>query len=141
MSSEPSFARSISADSWITADEVPDPKVLPTIPGWKILVRPVSIKTKTPGGIILPPTFHEDVRYLTTVGRVVVVGDAAYSDKKYNGKPWCKVGDYVTYGKLEGKKLVYKGVQMILMYEDDIDMVVANPTDIDTSKTLTPQVE
>ena len=42
-------------DLWITdAEEKADPKVLPELPGFNLLIRPVSIKSETKGGILLP---------------------------------------------------------------------------------------
>ena len=38
----------------ITNEEIKDPTPLPTIPNYRILVRPVSIRATTKGGIILP---------------------------------------------------------------------------------------
>ena len=69
------MGRSIKNDMWITKEEVPNPDVLPELPGYHILVRPVSIKSETKGGIILPDSTKEDMAYLTTVGQVVAVGD------------------------------------------------------------------
>ena len=40
--------------------------------GYLILVRPVSIKSETKGGIILPDSTKEDIAY-TTVGQVVAL--------------------------------------------------------------------
>ena len=41
------MGRSIKNDMWITKEEVPNPDVLPELPGYHILVRPVSIKSET----------------------------------------------------------------------------------------------
>ena len=60
-----------SNDEWITNKESPDPDVLPNIPGYHVLIRPVAIREKTKGGILLPSKFKDDAQYLTTVGRVV----------------------------------------------------------------------
>ena len=62
-------------DDWITGKESPDPKVLPNIPGYHILIRPVAIREKTKGGILLPDKFKDDAKYLTTLGRVLKVGE------------------------------------------------------------------
>ena len=69
-------------DDWITNEDIPDPEVLPKIPGYNILVRPVSIKSETKGGLILPDSVKDDMAYLTTVGRVLSVGDLAYADEQ-----------------------------------------------------------
>ena len=123
-------------DEWITEENVEDPSPLPEIPGYHILVRPVSVKQATKGGIILPDSTKSDMAYLTTVGRVVKVGNLAYKDDKFDGKPWCKEGDYVCYGKHTGDKFLYKGVQLLLLFDDAIKMVVKDAKDLDPTFNL-----
>ena len=133
----PSLAGAIPNDSWITKDDVPDPEVLPELPGYHVLVRPVTIKAETKGGIILPEKARDDIAYLTTVGRVLKVGELAYEDKeKFLGGAWCRVGDYVCYQKLTGTKFVYKGIKLLLLFDDQIIMKVDNPEDLDTTLVL-----
>jgi co-chaperonin GroES (HSP10) len=124
-------------ENWITGDEVPDPNPLPMVVGWKLLIRPVAIKTITKGGILLPDQYKDDVQYLTTVGRVLAMGPQAYQHEDFkvgkNGppQPWCAVGDYVCYGKFAGTKFVYKGVKLLLVEDRMVDMVVPDPASID----------
>jgi co-chaperonin GroES (HSP10) len=122
---------------WIEDEDVADPDVLPNLNGYHILVRPMSVKKKTKTGIILPDRTVDDISYLTTVGKVLSVGDVAYRDeKKFPNGPWCKVGDYVCYGKHTGIKMKYKGIKLILMYDDQVMMTVDDPSDLDTSFNL-----
>jgi co-chaperonin GroES (HSP10) len=123
-------------DEWITEENVEDPSPLPEIPGYHILVRPVSVKQATKGGIILPDSTKSDMAYLTTVGRVLKIGNLAYQDSKFDGKPWCKEGDYVCYGKHTGDKFLYKGVQLLLLFDDAIKMVVKDAKDLDPTFNL-----
>ena len=53
---QPALSKSIKNDQWISGEEeeVKDPTPLPSIPGFNVLIRPVSIKAKTKGGILLP---------------------------------------------------------------------------------------
>ena len=133
----PSLAGAMPNDTWITENEVPDPEVLPELPGYHVLVRPVSIKAKTKGGIILPEQARDDIAYLTTVGRVLKVGTLAYEDKdKFLGGAWCKEGDYVCYQKLSGTKFVYKGVKLLLLFDDQVLMKIDSPEDLDTTIVL-----
>ena len=133
----PSLAGAMPNDTWITENEVPDPEVLPELPGYHVLVRPVTIKAETKGGIILPEKSRDDIAYLTTVGRVLKVGELAYEDKeKFLGGAWCRVGDYVCYQKLTGTKFVYKGVKLLLLFDDQVIMKVDNPEDLDTTLVL-----
>lgn len=130
---------------WVTSVETPDPNPLPSITGWNVLVRPVPISEehefKSGGKIILPSTLTEDVKFLTNVGQVKAMGPACFRDPnlkpddkgyphgRYLG-PWCKVGDYVVWGKHQGVKLVIKGVAFVLLQDELILMTLENPTDI-----------
>ena len=133
------MGKSVKNDLWITdPEEVEDPEVLPELPGFHVLIRPVSVKNQTKGGILLPDSTKEDMSYLTTVGKVIVLGDLAYMDKdKFPTGAWCNVGDYVCYGKHTGTKLLYKGVRFILLFDDQINMKVGDPKDLDPTFNLT----
>ena len=136
---QPALTQAIKNDQWISGEEteVSDPSPLPIIPGFHILIRPVSIKTKTKGGILLPDSTKDDMAYLTTVGKVLAVGDLAYQDTtKFGNGPWCTVGDYVCYGKHTGVKMVYKRVKLILLFDDQIMLKVENPKDLDPTFNL-----
>jgi len=135
---QPSMGRATKNNEWITDDTVADPDVLPHIPGFHILVRPISIKEKTKGGLLLPDSVRDDIAYLTTVGKVLVIGDDAYVDEdKFPNGPWCEAGDYVCYGKHTGQKFFYKGIKLLLLYDDQISMVVEDPKDLDPTYNLT----
>ena len=130
--------KSILNDAWNTNEETPDPEVLPIVPGYHLLIRPVSVKQETKGGIILPDSTKEDIAYLTTVGKVLVIGDDAYMDEdKFPNGPWCEAGNYVCYGKHTGQKFFYKGIKLLLLYDDQISMVVEDPKDLDPTYNLT----
>ena len=132
------LGNSIKNDLWITDPiEQPDPDVLPSLPGFHVLVRPVSVKSLTKGGIIIPDSTKEDMAYLTTIGKVLSLGDLAYGDRdKFPKGSWCKEGDYVCYGKHTGTKLFYKGVRLILLFDDQIMLRVENPADLDPTFNL-----
>ena len=129
----------VKNDLWITdIEEAPDPSPLPELPGYHVLVRPISVKSQTKGGIFIPDSTKDDMSYLTTVGKVIALGDLAYAEKdKFPNGPWCKVGDYVCYGKHTGTKMFYKGVRLILLFDDQIVMRVEDPKDLDPTFNLT----
>lgn len=129
--------KSILNDAWNTNEETPDPEVLPVVPGYHLLVRPVSVKQETKGGIILPDSTKDDIAYLTTVGKVLVVGNDAYKDtNRYPNGAWCKEGDYVCYGKHSGQKFFYKGMKLLLLTDDQISMIVEDPKELDPTFNL-----
>lgn len=110
---------------------------LPDLPGYHVLIRPVSIKEKTKGGIILPDKAIDDIAYLTTVGKVLKLGTLAYQDKeKFPAGAWCNVDDYVCYGKHTGQKFVYKGLKLLLLFDDQIIMKIKSPNLIDPTYNL-----
>ena len=136
---QPALSKAIKNDQWISGkeEEVKDPSPLPTIPGFHVLIRPVSIKEKTKGGIILPDSSVDDMAYLTTVGKVLAVGDLAYKDEnKFPSGAWCNPGDYVCYGKHAGVKMLYRGVKLILLFDDQVMLKVDNPKDLDPTFNL-----
>ena len=132
------MGNALKNDRWISdIEEVDDPKPLPELPGFHILVRPVSVKSKTKGGIFIPDSTKDDMAYLTTVGRVIVMGEISYADKsKFPNGPWCEVGDYVCYGKHSGSKLFYQGQRCILLFDDQILMTVDSPKHLDPTYNL-----
>ena len=113
------------------------PDILPELPGFHVLVRPVSVKEKTKGGILIPNSTKEDMSYLTTVGKVIKIGNLAYNDTdKFPKGPWCKEGDYICYAKHAGQKIQYKEVKMILLYDDQVIMKVQDPKYLDPTFNL-----
>ena len=56
---------------------------------------------------------------------------------KFPNGQWCKENDYVAYGRHVGHKFVYKGVRLILLFDDQIIMQVEDPTYLDTMFNLT----
>jgi len=133
----PHLGKGMTNDTWVTEGDINDPKELPHIPGFHLLIRPVSVKEKSKGGIIIPDKLKDDIAYLTTVGRVLKVGDLAYADTdKFPKGAWCKEGDFVCYGKLTGTKFVYQGIKMLLIFDDQVLMTVKDPTILDTTINL-----
>lgn len=122
---------------WITNNEHPDPEVLPVIHGWNIAIRPVPIRETTEGGIFMPESAREDIKYLTNVGRVIAMGPLCYADKeKFGPTPWVKVGDYVTFPRFGGQRFVYKGIRMVLIEDTAMLFTVDNPADVDPNHNL-----
>lgn len=125
---------SISNDQFISDDDVPDPTPLPRIPGVGILVRPVPVRRKTAGGILLPDTVRADRDYLNTVGRVLAIGELAFKDEAvYKTGAWVKPGDYVVYAKFAGQKLWWKGVKLLIVKAPAIELVVDKPEYLDSN--------
>ncbi len=70
------LGKSIKNDMWITEPiEQPDPDVLPALPGFHVLIRPVSVKSLTKGGIIIAQETLDRAHVATQVGYVLKMGD------------------------------------------------------------------
>jgi len=132
------MGNALKNDEWIDIeDEVSDPTNLPELPGFHVLVRPVSVKSKTKGGIFIPDSTKDDMSYLTTVGKVIALGELAYKDvDKFPNGGWCNIGDYVCYGKHAGTKLYYQNVKLLLLFDDQVIMRVSDPKDLDPTFNL-----
>ena len=73
--------------------------------GYRILVLPDEIETKTASGIIVSVGTQEMREQLAQVdGVVVAMGDTCFNNEP---SPWCKVGDRVIFGKYSG--IIRKG--------------------------------
>jgi co-chaperonin GroES (HSP10) len=89
--------------------------------GHKILVKPRPVETKSKSGIILVKD-ENAYREATTEGTVVAIGPTAYK-KVDDGTPWCKVGDYITFGKYAGALVVDEETDDKYVVIHDIDVV------------------
>ena len=55
-----------------------------------------------------------------------------YKDRtKFPTGEWCGEGDFVAYGRHIGHKFIYKGIRLLLLFDDQIIMRVQNPEDLD----------
>lgn len=134
ISARSSMDAAVPNGEWLTDGEVPDPSPLPRIPGVGILVRPVPLRRKSAGGIIIPDSVREDREYLNTVGKVLALGELAFKDEEiYKTGPWVKPGDYVVYTKFAGQKLWWKGVKLLIIKAPSIELVVDKPEYLDTN--------
>ena len=122
------LGNAIKNDMWITEDEIKDPKPLPELPGYHILVRPISIKGVTKGGIVLPDSTRDDMAYLTTVGKVLAIGELAYQDEiKFPNGEWCKEGDFVITRAYAGTRIKIHGKEFRIINDDTVEAVVDDP--------------
>lgn len=123
-------AKSKPNEQWIDADDVKDPKRLPRHGGLTTLVRPVAIRAKV-GNILLPETFREAAGTLVNVARVLSISGYTKEHSDYYKDLQWKVGDYVVFGKYAGIKLKFQGVKLILLNDDDVKLLVDDPSDLD----------
>ncbi len=125
---------SVPNDMWISSEDVPDPSPLPRVPGVGILIRPVPVRQKSAGGILIPDSVRAERDYLNTVGRVLALGELAFKDEEiYKNGAWVKPGDHVVYAKFAGQKFWWKGVKLILVKASAIELVVDRPEYLDSN--------
>ena len=113
-----------SNETWATDNEIPTPKKVPQPVGYRILLRPRGVVEKTKGGIILTETNKDSQSYLNSVGQIIAMGAECYSDRK---RPWCKVGDWVIFGRYAGARVSVQNVKMVLLNDDEIIATMENP--------------
>ncbi len=94
---------------------------IPDVTGWRILVIPLEVISKTAGGIVISEETQQKEQLIVTVGRVLQLGPKAYS-RPDMGDPWCAEGDLVGYGKYAGKKMHYKGIPLVILNDDEVLM-------------------
>ena len=121
-------AKSATNMTWFTEDSVPDPAPGElSVQGWKILVRPIPNAPKTKGGILIPDSTLDQIDLIRSVGRVLAVGPRAYTREDMGNEPWCKVGDFVLYGRYAGAKISYGGVKLLFINDDEVITTIKDP--------------
>ena len=114
-----------------------DIEKVPQPTGYRLVLFPLKLEGKTAGGVLLTDTAIEQASIATNICKVIAVGPDAYQDKdKFPKGEWCKKGDYVCYGKHSGQKIKYKGIRLILLFDDQIIMRVEHPKDLDPTFNL-----
>ena len=104
--------------------DTPTPTKVPQPVGYRILIRPLPAAEKTKGGIILTDRNKEDQAYLNSVGQVIAMGSECYSDRK---KPWCKINDWVVFGRYAGAKISVQKVKMVIVNDDEVLGTLESP--------------
>ena len=114
----------IHNDIWATDNSIPTPEKVPQPAGYRILIRPRGVIEKTKGGIILTDSSKDSQSYLNSVGQIIAMGSECYSDRK---QPWCKVDDWVIFGRYAGARISVQKVKMLLLNDDEIIATLENP--------------
>lgn len=134
--------------TWVTPEDTPDPKLPKVVHGWNLLIRPVdpekefkSSSSTAIKGIIIPDSVISDVNAINNVGQVKAMGPLCFRDPNVKPgepgyphgrylQPWCKVGDYVVWGKHQGTKVTIKGVTYVVLQDELILFTLEDPSDI-----------
>lgn len=104
---------------------------LPQPKGYRILVKPLTIKDKTDGGIYRPDDLIAKEEVAAVVALVVRLGPDCYKDKKRFSEPWCKEGDFITFRPYSGTRMKILGHEFRIIYDDTVESVVEDPRGIE----------
>ena len=103
---------------------------LPEPVGYRLLVLPFTPKEKTKGGILFSQEQLDKARIDTTCGYVLKMGDLAYKDKEKFEKPWCKIGDWVMFGRYGGSRLPIEGGEVRILNDDEVLGTIGDPESV-----------
>ncbi|MCB9843093.1 MAG: co-chaperone GroES [Phycisphaeraceae bacterium] len=82
----------------------------------RVLVKPVERESKTDSGIYLPESSKER----PVQGKVIAVGPGKLLDNGKRAELGIKKGDTVVYGKYAGSEVEIKGVDHLILRENEI---------------------
>ena len=106
-------------------EKVPNPV------GWRIVLFPLKLESKTKGGLILTDETVEQSQVTTNICKVLKTGPECYKDKeKFPTGPWCKEGDWVLITRYAGSRIRIDGGELRIINDDEILAVVNDPRDI-----------
>ena len=104
---------------------------LPQPTGWRVLVMPYQGKSKTASGLHIPDEVRERETVATVVAYVLKLGPLAYKDKdKFEGKPWCKEGQWVCIGRYSGSRFKIEGGEVRILNDDEVIATLLEPDDV-----------
>ena len=99
--------------------------------GWRIVLFPLKLESKTKGGLYLTDDTVEQSQITTNICKVLKVGSDAYKDKeRYPDGPWCKEGDWDLITRYAGSRIRIDGGELRIINDDEILAVVDDPRDI-----------
>jgi len=92
--------------------------------GYRLMIRPDEIETKSEGGIVLVQDERLE-RAASQTGVVVSVGDIAWEAFGPNGtgKPWAKVGDKILFSKHAMRLVQHPETKELLGVLQDEDVI------------------
>lgn len=109
-------------------DAIPEPT------GWRMLVKPYEVETKTASGLILIDESKQYADAATYIGQVVRMGPDCYRGEKF-AEPWCQVGDWVMFARHVGLAIEVKQAdgavaKYRMINDDDVRARVEDPSRI-----------
>lgn len=91
---------------------------------------PVLLSNGEQAVIELPDMVTAHDKHKSYVGLVVAQGSECYTGERFKHGPWCKVGDWVVFGRHDGPHFLYKDIPFAMIPDDKVYMVIENPEDV-----------
>ena len=117
-----------------TKRKVREKKEVEKIPhptGFRLVILPLTLKSKTKAGLHLTDETIEQAQITTNICKVLKVGPDAYKDKeRFPNGPWCKEGDWVIIAKYAGSRISIEGGELRIINDDEILATIDHPRDI-----------
>lgn len=88
--------------------------------GWNIAVRLYTEPVKMKSGLYLPDLARDEQKYQNFTGLVIDLSPSAYTDVRYSGRPWCKVGDWIIFPRHSGHRIAIDGKPVFIISEDAV---------------------
>ena len=105
--------------------------MIPYPTGWRIAILPYKGTKTSKGGILLAEETQKRTQLATNCGYVLRMGDLAYSDEsKFPNGPWCKVGDWIIFGRYAGSRIQIDGGEIRLLNDDEVLGLINDPKDV-----------
>ena len=127
------FLAKLQAEATDNIEHLPTEKVLERLPEPTgcVMVLPYKGQGKTKGGVILTDQHMEERGFTTVTGLVLKQGPDCYTDKeRFPNGPWCKVNDWIIFGRYAGSRFGIEGGEVRILNEDEVIAVVKDPEDI-----------
>ena len=128
---------------WTNTDDAELPEgffeELPRPLYWRMIIMPLKPREVSKGGIVLARANQEAQEILNYMGKVVAAGpmsgvhERLGGDGKLPSDDFPKIGDFVIYGRYAGQRLLYKGVKLVLVNDDEILGTIPNPDALSVS--------
>ena len=106
-------------------EKVPNPV------GWRIVLFPLKLESKTKGGLILTDETVEQSQVTTNICKVLKTGPECYKDKeKFPTGPWWKEKDWVIFARYAGSRLPIEGGEVRLLNDDEVLGTIKDPESV-----------
>ena len=113
------------------AKEKKELEKVPTPTGFRMVLYPLKLESKTTAGLHLTDETVEQSQITTNVCKVLKIGPDCFLDKSRNPNgPWCKEGDWVLITRYSGARIKIEGGELRIVNDDEILAVIDDPRDI-----------